>query len=63
MKIIYWIFILIFVYLLVAYYRGSASVLSVFGDFVDKTILFLQGRDSTGKQTDYPHDPNVGYYN
>lgn len=59
MKIVFWIAILIGIYLLIAYYRGTSSVLTVFGQFVDQTILFLQGRKSDGTVSNYPTDSTV----
>lgn len=53
MKVIYWMFILIVIYLLVSYYKGTVDILKVGSDFVTKTILFLQGRDSSGKPSGY----------
>lgn len=53
MKVVYWVFILILVYLLLSYYKGTKAVATVFSDFATKMVLFLQGRDASGKVGGY----------
>lgn len=53
MKVVFWIFVLILVYLLVSYYKGTVAVGNVFSDFVQKLVLFLQGRDANGNAGSY----------
>lgn len=55
-KILFYMFILIMTLVLVAYYKGSSSILQTFGGFVDKTILFLQGRNEAGEFANYPQE-------
>lgn len=52
-QVIFWMFILIVIYLLVAYYKGTVAVGGVFSDFMQKMVLFLQGRDSQGRVSGY----------
>ena len=56
MKVVYWMFILILVYLLVSYYRGTVEIGKVFSEFVTKVILFLQGRTASGAVGGYPKE-------
>jgi len=52
--VIYYGAILIALLIVVAYYRGSTSVLGTFGSFLDNTVLFLQGRNKQGTFAAYP---------
>lgn len=53
-KFMFYAFILILVYILIVYYKGTGSTVSYMGQFIDRTILFLQGRDQAGNQAGYP---------
>lgn len=54
MKVGFWIFLLILVYLLISYYKGTTGLINVFGSFFDQTVLFLQGRKADGTVGSYP---------
>lgn len=54
MKIAYWVFLLILVYLAVAYYKGTVGVIQTGGGFITRLVTTLQGRDpSTGANAGY----------
>lgn len=48
------IFLLILVLILVAYFRGSTSVGGTLFTGLDRSILYLQGRNSQGNFANYP---------
>lgn len=54
-KAIYYIAILIGLFLVVVYYKGFSSDVGATGGAVSKLVLFLQGRDTNGNITNYPH--------
>ncbi len=53
-KIIFYMFVLILVYLLIVYYKGTSSVAGTIGGQLQNIVLYLQGRNSAGKVADYP---------
>lgn len=53
-KSVWYIFVLILVFLLVVYYKGVTSDVSTSGGVLEKIILFLQGRNSSGTVAAYP---------
>lgn len=53
-KAMWYIFILILIFLIVAYYKGFSSDVSNTGSALSKIILYLQGRNSSGTITNYP---------
>lgn len=50
----WYVFLLILVFLVVVYYKGSSSVAGTGGTILDRTILYLQGRNSSGNVAAYP---------
>ncbi|WP_157067204.1 hypothetical protein [Alicyclobacillus shizuokensis] len=55
MKQVFWyMFVLILVLILVAYYKGTTSDISTGGSALQKLILTLQGRNSKGNFASYP---------
>jgi len=48
------IFLLILVLILVVYFRGSSSVGGTLFTGLDRSILYLQGRNSAGDFANYP---------
>jgi hypothetical protein len=48
------IFLLILVLILVVYFRGSSSVGGTLFSGLDRSILYLQGRNSAGDFANYP---------
>jgi hypothetical protein len=53
MKVIFWIAVLIGLYLLVSYYKGTQAIMSTGGSFITKMVLFLQGRNEAGSNAGY----------
>jgi hypothetical protein len=53
MKVVFWIAVLIGLYLLVSYYKGTQAIISTGGGIVTKLVLFLQGRTESGKNAGY----------
>jgi len=48
------VFLLILVLILVVYFRGSSSVGGTLFSGLDRSILYLQGRNSAGDFANYP---------
>jgi hypothetical protein len=53
-RAIFYAAVLIGLFLVIVYYRGSTSVINAGGSAIGKLILFLQGRDANGHITNYP---------
>lgn len=53
-KAIYYIAVLIGIFLIVVYYKGSTSVISTSGSAIGNLVMFLQGRNSSGQISNYP---------
>lgn len=54
-KIVFYIAVLIGLFLVIVYYKGSTSVIGTSGSAIGNMILFLQGRDKNGTTANYPH--------
>lgn len=53
-KAIFYIAVLIGIFLVIVYYKGSSSVISTSGSALGNLVMFLQGRNSNGQITNYP---------
>ena len=53
-KVLYYIFILSLVLIIVAYYKGASTVGNTGGTILDRTILYLTGRNGQGNFAAYP---------
>ena len=53
-KFMNYAFILIFLLIVVAYFRGSIQVVGTAGEHINRVINTLQGRDSNGNFAKYP---------
>lgn len=53
-KAIFYIAVLIGIFLVIVYYKGSTSVISTSGSAIGNLILFLQGRNTKGTVANYP---------
>jgi hypothetical protein len=53
-KAIFYIAVLIGIFLIIVYYKGSTSVISTSGSAIGNLILFLQGRNTKGTVANYP---------
>lgn len=53
-KTIFYIAVLIGIFLVIVYYRGSTSVISSSGSAIGNLVLFLQGRNTKGTISGYP---------
>lgn len=53
-SIVWYIFILIAIFLVVIYYKGSTAVGGTFLQGLQNETLFLQGRNAQGQITNYP---------
>lgn len=53
-KAIFYIAVLIGIFLVIVYYKGSTSVISTSGSALGNLVMFLQGRNSQGNITNYP---------
>lgn len=53
-KAIYYIAVLIGIFLIIVYYKGSTSVIGTSGSAIGNLIMFLQGRNSSGQISNYP---------
>lgn len=53
-KIVFYIAVLIGIFLMIVYYKGSTSVIGTSGSAIGNLILFLQGRDKNGTMANYP---------
>lgn len=54
-KYVYYIFLLILVFLFLAYYKGFGSDVTSAGGVLNKLVMTLQGRKSNGDITNYPN--------
>jgi hypothetical protein len=55
-KFMNYAFMLIFLLIVVAYFKGSIQVVGTLGDSINKVINTLQGRDKNGVFADYPNE-------
>jgi hypothetical protein len=53
-RVIFYAAVLIGLFLVIVYYRGSTAVINSGGSALGRLILFLQGRDANGRITNYP---------
>jgi hypothetical protein len=53
-KIVFYIAVLIGIFLMIVYYKGSTSVISSGGSAIGNLVLFLQGRNTKGTVSGYP---------
>lgn len=53
-KVIFYIAVLIGLFLVIVYYKGTTSVVSSGGSAIGNLVLFLQGRNSKGTVANYP---------
>lgn len=53
-KIVFYIAVLIGIFLMIVYYKGSSNVISSSGSAIGNLVLFLQGRDKAGTVASYP---------
>jgi hypothetical protein len=53
-KVIWYVFILILVFIIVAYYKGFTQDVQTTGGAVARIILYLQGRNNNGTLANYP---------
>lgn len=54
-KVIFYAAALIGVFLILVYYKGATSDVNAGAHGLGRLILFLQGRNSTGQLSNYPH--------
>lgn len=53
-KIVFYIAVLVGIFLIIVYYRGSSAVIGQSGSAIGNLIMFLQGRNANGQITQYP---------
>jgi hypothetical protein len=53
-NIIFYIAVLIGIFLVIVYWKGSTAVIGTSGSAIGNLILFLQGRGKDGQITNYP---------
>lgn len=53
-KIIFYIAVLIGIFLMIVYYKGSTAVIGTSGSAIGNLIMFLQGRNGQGQISNYP---------
>lgn len=53
-KAIFYIAVLIGIFLVIVYYKGSTAVIGTSGSALGNLVMFLQGRNSNGQITNYP---------
>lgn len=53
-KAVFYIAVLIGIFLIIVYYKGSTSVISTSGSALGNLVMFLQGRDTKGNLSNYP---------
>lgn len=51
---VFYMAVLIGIFLVIVYYKGSTSVISTSGSALGNLVLFLQGRNTQGQITNYP---------
>jgi hypothetical protein len=51
---IFYIAVLIGLFLVIVYFKGSTAVINSGGSAISNLVLFLQGRNSNGQITNYP---------
>lgn len=53
-KIVFYIAVLIGLFLVIVYYKGTTQVISTGGSALGNLVLFLQGRNKSGTVANYP---------
>lgn len=53
-KVVFYIAVLIGIFLVIVYYKGSTSVINSGGSAIGNLVLFLQGRNTQGTVANYP---------
>jgi hypothetical protein len=53
-KVVFYIAVLIGIFLVIVYYRGSTAVIGTSGSALGNLVLFLQGRNTQGTVANYP---------
>lgn len=53
-KAIFYIAVLIGIFLVVVYYKGTSNVISTSGSAIGNLVMFLQGRTTKGTVANYP---------